>query len=248
VFLLTLLACSGVVLTDAERAELEKLKTEAEANALPLELKRREVLAAAKGVVGPRPDMGPCPVGVLAPTDEDQGQFADNGKSFHLGTVPISVVQAKDVAEAEGPRYDRVGTALINDVQSMLYHAYRAADRQEIDDGLARARQLTDPKWLNVDATLVIDRWSEPAAEGDKFQTGWLVGRFYVYSYDESAIICAADVRAENSDELGVRLHYKQDGGFQAAQSDLLRDLYRNGVQQGIDGLSKAGPWMMALQ
>lgn len=244
-----LAACSGIPITEQERAELEQLMVVAEEKALPFETKRREVLAAAYGRVGSRPDLGNCPIAVMPPAADDQGMWADEGNvTFQMGTSPISIVQAKDIAISEGPRYDRVGTALVNDVQSMLFYAYRAKDRQEIDDGFARARQLADPTWLNVDGTLVIDEWAEPKADKDSFEGGWIVGRFYLYSYDEEAIVCASDVRAGNSDSLGVHLHYGEDDGFKIAHSDLMRDLYRNSVKVGIDKLAKAGPWMMTIQ
>jgi hypothetical protein len=245
-----LLACDdpGIVLTPAEEAELRELQDQAKAQAEPLEAARKATMQATRGKIGPRPDLGACPMAIRRPADDDAGSFADEGVSFALGTVPINVVHAKDLGVAEGPRYDRVTTALVNDVQSMLFREYSAKNRQEIDDGLARARQLLDPKWLAVDGTLIIDQEQLPAVTGTTFTPGVLKGRFYVYDYASQAIVCAASVWATNSDNIGVHTHLADDGTVIGADSDLVRDLYRQGVQNGIDGLAKAGPMLLAIE
>ena len=235
--------CGGVPLSEDQKAELQRLMVEAEARNAPLEARRKEVVLQAKTAVGPRPDWGACPIRPIHPQAGDLGSFADEaGITFQLSTAPISVVKAENLANSEGPRYDRITTLLINDVQGMLYGQWRAKSQAEIDAGVDRARLLADPPWLSHDATLVIDRYTAPVLSGTTFASGRLAGRMYLYSYADQAIVCMARVIAENSDGLGVHVHQDDAGNYVGAVSDLERDLFLQGVNRGLDAMLPAGP------
>jgi hypothetical protein len=237
-----LAACGGVAIDAVQRAELEAIASEVSAAAEEKDAVRRSALAVARARIGPRPDQGACPVRVKVPAEDDVGTFSADRKTFHLGTAPISVVRESDLATSRGPRAFRLGVSVVDDVRSMLYYTYRGEDAAAVEAGLADARRLREPTWGEVDATLVIDRYLAPKVDGTVLSPGRLQGRLYVYRYSDSAIVCAADVWAENSDRLGVRKHMDEGGGFRAAASDLDRDLFKRGVEAGILGLAAAGP------
>lgn len=242
-------ACTpeGVELTPEQRADLEGRIAKIRDDSAPLETRRKEALLAARGRLGPRNDLGACPIQVRLPDPLDMGVFADEGKTFQLGTTPISVVHSADLTTSRGPRAYRLETALFNDVQSRLEHTSRAQNQAQIDAAFARADELASTDWTAIDGTLIIDRWTEPVATGETFESGRVYGRFYLYSYAEQAIICAANVDAENSDSLGVQVVPTADGGKTGARSDLLRDLYRRGVEDGVKDLQKVGPLVMQI-
>ncbi len=236
----------GLRLSEAQRAEVEQIKATVLADAEPLEQARRKALEEASNL-GPRPDLGSCAVAPREPVVEDIGSFTDRGVNFQLSTVPINVVKAEDVSKVEGPRYNRLTTGIVNYVDSMIFTGYRAKDEATIEKELERARKLVKPEWLNIDATLVIDAYKPPVTEGTTFETAALKGRFYVYDYEKQAIVCTAEIRAENSDNVGVHMHLGEDSKPTGAVSDLQRDLYRQGVIAGIRALSPAGPRLIDL-
>lgn len=240
--LLVLAGCSGTPLTPEKRAEVEALAVQVRDRAEPLEQRRKEILKHALGVVLPRPDLGPCPVSPRLVSGEDLGSFADENRTFQLSTTPISVVHAKDLAHSNGPRFYRVKIGLVNYAEGMLISTYWATDEAQVEADIDRVRDLIDPEWLAYDATLIIDELSPPRVTGPTFDSGTLRGRFYLFGYAEQAIVCAADVLAENSESLGVHKHLGDDGKFVAAKSDVDRDLFRRGVEAGIRNLVRAGP------
>lgn len=245
---LLLFGCiGGIPLTDEQKAHVQTLADAARAANEPLEAARKEALLAARGRIGPRPDLGGCPVVVPRPTDTDAGSFADEGVTFALSTAPISVVAAADLERADGPRWDRVQNAIVNDVEAMLIGAYRAEDYAEVEAKFEAAKRLTDPRWMPVDATFIADAYLPPVVGADSFTSGAVSGRLYVWDYATGAIVCAATARAENSDTLGVHLHLGEDNGIVGAKSDADRDLYRNVVRKALDTLSVAGPALFAV-
>ena len=245
---LLLLGCiGGIPLTDEQKAHVQQLADTARAANEPLEAARKQAIAGARGRIGPRPDLGGCSVSVPRPTDTDAGSFADEGVTFALSTAPISVVSAADLNRSDGPRWDRVQNAIVNDVEAMLIGAYRAEDYTEVDRKFEEAKRLTNPAWMPVDATFIVDAYVPPVVAGDSFQTGAVSGRLYVWDYASGAIVCAATARAENSDTLGVHLHLSEDGGIVGAKSDADRDLYRNVVFAALGSLAVAGPAVFAV-
>ena len=244
---LWLAGCSGIPISSTQREELASIRHDVVAMNAPLDGLRKIRLRDARATLGPRPDLGPCPVPVRTPSSLDVGTFSADGRTFHLGTAPISVVRTVDLDTSSGPRMFRIRVALVDDVQSMLYYTYRAADLSDLEQSLVDARRLRQPDWMDVDATLLIDRYLQPRVQGKTFEAGRLQGRFYVYRYSSGQVICAADVWADSSDRLGVRKHLDENGIFRAAASDLDRDLYRRGVEAGIGALSVAGPRVFAV-
>jgi hypothetical protein len=243
-----LLGCSeGITLSDAQKDDVRELADAARTMNEPLEVARKQAILYAHGHLGPRPDLGRCTTPIRRPATDDIGTFADENITFALGSAPISVVPAADLDKSEGPRWDRVQNAIVNDVEAMLIGAYRAEDFAEIDHKFEHAKALSTLEWLPADATLVIDRLVPARIDGTSFTTGLLEGRMYVYDYRTAQIVCAATVRAGNSDTLGVHMHLDDDNKAIGAQSDADRDLYMNSVLMGLDGLAAVGPLVFAI-
>jgi hypothetical protein len=240
--------CVGYPISPEQRVQLEGLRDQAIAQAKPLDAERTKALIAAHGRVGARPDLGPCPIQAIAPSPEDNGVFQDNDLMFELGLAPYTVVHLADLPKVQGPRLDRLETAVTNDIESMLYHNFAAKSPEDLDRGIRRAKELASPGWLLEDATLVLDDEQLPVIEGNKFQSGHVRGTLYLWSYREHEILCAADVVAESSDVIGVHRYAGTDGSFLPSMIDLKRDLYRQGIIVGVKGLAKPGPKLFTVE
>lgn len=242
------LACGGIPLDAETVAEFEKIRDEALTAAKPLDEERRAAMLGAKGRIGPRPDIGPCPKAARRAEEDDVGAFTENLEAWHVGNAPYNVVTEAQLKLQPGPRYYRLDAGLFNDVDGLLFKNWRAKDEAEIQQKLARARELAAPGWQPYDGTLVIDAERKPVIhpDGSGFEGGAIRGRFYLWGYAEHAIVCAADVTAENSDRIGV--HQYGGGTFggvwKLSDVDLQRDLYRNGVNAAIEHLAVSGPYV----
>jgi hypothetical protein len=243
-----LAACTGYPISPEQRTELEHLRDQAVQQAKPLDEERTKAILAAHGRVGPRPDLGRCPIQAIAPSPDDAGVFQDNDLMFELGLAPYTVVAKDNLSKVQGPRLDRLETAVTNDIESMLFRNFAAKRPEDLDAGLARARQLADPSWLSEDATLVLDEERAPVVSGAKFQSGWLRGVLYLWSYREHRILCVSDVVAENSDVIGVHQFAAPGGGYQPSLIDLKRDLYRQGLIVGARSLSLPGEKLFVIE
>lgn len=242
------LGCGGIVLDDATVVEFEKIRDDALAAAKPLDEERTRALSAAKGRIGPRPDLGPCRRAIRKAEASDVGAFTENLEAWHVGTAPYNVLREDQLSKQPGPRFYRLDAGLFNDVDGLLFKNWRAKDEAEIAAKLARARELAAPGWQPYDGTLIIDYERVPVIHPDAsgFVGGELRGRFYVWGYAEHSIVCASDVVAFNTDRIGVHEYGTGIGGaeWKLSDIDLQRDLYRNGVNGAIERLAVAGPFV----
>lgn len=243
IWVLVLLACGeSYLLSDEQRAEIEKVGAEARAAGRARDDVRRNTLLLAKGTVGPRPDLGRCPIVPAPPTPDEVCMSSDGGLAVNFSVTPVNIVRAEHLAKVEGPRYDRLDNGLAIEVESLLFHTFSTGDPTYIGKKMDRLRELASEGFWTPDGTLVVDDERAPVPGTDSFEPGLISGRLYVWDYDKKQIVCAATVRATNSDQLGVRKHTPGPGVTIAAQSDLLCDLYKQGVRDGYEDLWLAGP------
>jgi hypothetical protein len=234
--------CSGLRLSDPQRAEVTALATAVEHAAQADEDARRAALDRAWGATGPRVDHARCPIELPKPVPGDRGIMTDGGVTWQMLTAPVSAVHRKEMAGSESPRFDAIQNALVNDIRVLLTPGYSAGGPAELERALARARRWSHVDEPRVDATLMVGDFVSPQAEGEGFRGGWLRGRFYVYSYADTAVVCAADVTVVSSDRVGVHAVMGSAGRIEAALTDLQRDLYRRAVDEGLRTALAAGP------
>jgi hypothetical protein len=191
-----------------------------------LDKERREALVKAASTIVPRADLGRCPVEVKLPGL----QF----KAIMPNQVAISMATAKPgldvltMSEAETKPGPTLG------LQKIKLDILAGEAKRGYPDVVARAREMGTPGWFDVDLVVVSIARTDPEIVGsDKFKSGELIGRAYLWSYKEHTVLCAATVTVESSDTVDVA------GG---SPEYLRGDLDAQAILQAKERLVRAGP------
>jgi hypothetical protein len=154
---------------------------------------------------------------------------AADATDFLLSLDRIAVVDAATIATEPGPTAREVKLSL-----STVRDDSRRWTRFE--DRLEKARKLANPAFWTHDLVVVVDERVDPESAGEgKYRSGRILGRAYLWSYGERAIVCAADVAAESSESVHLR------EGLQST-SYLKGDLHGNAVAAAKKALFRVGP------
>lgn len=189
---------------------------------------RQKVLAEAMVTLGPRADLGPCPIVVRMPYSSNimprEGNVPSNAPDAR--TAERLVVDPEDVATSPGRRLQQMETVVPYDVDRLT-----ADNSAEIEKAI---RDLGAMKWEPLELTMVVTARADPRiAGGGRFEAGVIEGRAFLYSYTQHAVVCAADFRAQSSELLSA------EG---AVDIKLKVDLENEGERAAIPALVKAGP------
>jgi hypothetical protein len=202
-----------------------------------LDGERRRGFSAAKGTVVPRPDLGTCPI-VL--TKLVEALKAREGSS---DAVPLFDVLRWEKDNPDADQFvtaQRLGIAFADEVAKKPGPLHLLGKH-----GMPRkaAEALTKTEGA-IDAELVIDLALEPTlTERDSFTPGTLLGRFYVWEYQSAKISCAANVIVSSSMKMTTRTHSQLSFTFERG---LRSDLRERAIKSALDGLSIAGPPLLA--
>jgi hypothetical protein len=233
----------------SERAATASAKDIADATAKTeqLEKARKAALAGARGTVVPRPDLGKCPIEVrsfgppaglgITGSKTAWGGFdvprwkADRGTDI-LANFPdelasierLGIAYVDEVGTKPGPRGFRLAS-LLRDKEPSRWQAEELLKTEK-----------------EHDFELIIDDETLPEVVGeDKFASGTMRARFYVWDYEKGAIVCAARALATNSD----RLHATgtdQGAVDRQLKSGLTSDLREQALAEALKHLYAAGP------
>jgi len=182
---------------------------------------RHAAMASAVATLVPRADLGPCPITVATPAGADDYRF--------ILTPTAGATTAQSPLEHECGRY---GSGLLEGL----------AAHEDLDDLLASARAAVPAVAAHAwDATLLVDEREDPRlAPGDTFVPGTIRGRLLVWSYDDAAFVCAADVVATNGDS--VLTFESGSTREEDALYRVRRDLELQALTAGVRALVRAGP------
>lgn len=207
---------------------------------------RREAFAKAKDTTVPRTDLGVCPARYeplaamkspsIMPSESRSGydvakwdpkapndfmtRFAD--ELVAIERIGISYAEER---EKPGPNWFRFES----DVRSAN------VAKSTIDRATDFSR---DPE----DYQLIIDHEIEgKIGKEETFESGLLVGRFYVWDHQKGAITCAARVAATSSDKLNFRVEPGSSGAEKLARI-IRSDLRAQALAQAKGRLFVAGP------
>lgn len=134
-----------------------------------------------------RPDLGPCPIQLPAVTT-----LAPGRPSFPLLTV--------DRGEVNGTLPSQAVAGVLADVRRA--EAHLAAGRFE--EATLYGRALDRPERFGYDVVLVARAAKKPhALSGNEYEPGAIEGRAYVYDFATAKVVCAGDVSAKSSKEIG---------------------------------------------
>jgi hypothetical protein len=201
------------------REALASARARAEGAQARFEAGVREAIAQD---VGPRGDLGACPVTLPPASSIVRGRAA-----FPLLTV----------------RRDELGGRLPSQaVAEVLADARRAeahlaAGRSE--EATLYARALDRPERFAYDVVLVTEA-DKPvrALSGTAYEPGEIAGRAYLYDFASQRVVCAGDVRAQSSREVGYMYSDRDDTppslGPLASMDDAIREDIRRQTEQAI--------------
>ena len=182
--------------------------------------------------VGPRPDLGACPV-----TLPEVSSLTPGRASFPLLTI--------DRADLTENLPSQAIAAVLADVQRAEGHL--AAGRFE--EATLYARALGQPERFSYDVVLVarINK-KVKATSGTTYEPGEIEGRAYVFDFASGRVVCAADVKAKSSKEIGYVYSDRSDTpasiGPLASMADAIREDLRVQTERAlIEALRfRAGP------
>jgi hypothetical protein len=180
------------------------------------------VREAIKGDVVPRPDLGACPIALPAASSLVSGRSA-----FPLLTV--------DRSELQGTLPSQAVAGVLADVRRA--EAHLAAGRFEEAKLYGRALDRADR--FGYDVVLVAHNAKEPrAVSGREYEPGEIEGRAYLYDFASGRVVCAGDVAAKSSKEIGYVYSDRSDTppslGLVASMGDAIHEDIRLQTERAI--------------
>ncbi len=185
---------------DAARAAIDTARARAlEAQA---RFERGMEEARAKGDAA----LSPCPAGVSLPT----------GQTFAAATRRVLVSVVDDAAHGLPSRT----------VDEVLVDARRAeihVNAGRYEDAITGARALTSPSRFGRELVVVTTAAKTPeVTSATTFVPGEVHGRAYLWDFQSSRVLCAADVHATSSREIGFTYAAAPDAEVQAGRTTRL--------------------------
>jgi hypothetical protein len=210
--------------TEAERIEVARSAIASARARASLAQSRFEVAIrdAVQQGLGPRPDLGACPVKLPAASSLAYGRPA-----FPVLTVERSEIGVTLPSQAVG--------AVLADVRRAEGHL--ASGRFE--EATLYARALDRPERFDFDVVLIADSMNPPRARsGTEYDPGEIAGRVFVYDFTRGRVVCAADMRAKSSKAVPYTFSDRTDAparlGALASMSDAIREDIRLQTEHAI--------------
>jgi hypothetical protein len=197
---------------------------------------RRTRALAGAARLGPRPDLGACPLAITVPTESG----APTLTSLTMDGLGVRTQLLPRDAGEPGPTWQRLARELD------VIEADVRADRGENygDDPAAgletRVRALADPASWDYDFALLVESGVAARAGATSFTGGRLRGRLLVWSYRDGAFVCAGRAIAACSSEVKV---HDNDGVQNELEARMVvaMDLERQALRAGLKSLARAG-------
>jgi hypothetical protein len=213
--------------TEAERIEVARSAiANARARAsLSQSRFERAVRDALAQQVGPRPDLGTCPVKLPAASSLAYGRPA----------FPVLTVERSEIVAGSASLPSQAVAAVLADVRRAEGHL--ASGRFE--EATLYARALDVHERFAYDVVLVADSMTHPRARsGNDYDPGAVAGRVFVYDFTRGRVVCAGDVNAKSSKSIGYNYSDRTDAparlGVIASMSDALREDLRIQTEHAI--------------
>lgn len=172
--------------------------------------------------IGPRADLGACPIRLPEASSLVKGRAA----------FPLLVIERADLKEALP---SQAVAAVLSDVRRAEKHV--AAGHYEEASLYARALDRDDR--FRYDVVLVAKQAKHPhAVSGKEFTPGEVEGRAYLYDFASGKVVCAADITAKSSKEIGYVFSDRADApsslGAIAMMSDAIEEDIRLQTERAI--------------
>ena len=216
-----------------EVTRLGKLADEMIAASRATDAKRTAALQAALRTLGPRPDLGGCPVKV--PVVESESMKNLGARSSSNLDPNWRSVRAEQMMVVDADKLATTQSVRQKNIEQMIASERERLDGTNAADTEKWLRYYGDPKNYAWEMVIVATKHIAPTnAVGGKFTEGIVEGVAFVYSHVDNKIVCAAEVAAQSSSLLRTA---KATEGFELA-FDLDNEAFRAAAQK----LVAAGP------
>jgi hypothetical protein len=244
-FLVLFLICACNREVRERRDEVRRLLPEARQLADSLDAARRAGMVAALSAA--RTDLGPCPIEARFPIGERNQEVVRRiaplvgSPLVPLYLLGADVVPTREPGASPGPRRKYADGDLKKAEEALTNDALlEGKDGEALLEGLRRV--ATRPFW-KPDLTLAADLYVAPERLNDDqhFNGGLVVGRAYLWSYDEGAVVCSGTSGAQSSGE--VKVGTLRVNGSPIANFDLgeiQRDVKFNALQKALPELRRS--------
>jgi hypothetical protein len=182
----------------------------------------RGVREAVGQDLGPRPDLGACPIALPAATSLVSGRPA----------FPLLTVERLEIRETLP---SQAVAGVLVDVRRA--EAHLAAGRMA--EAALYGRALDRPERFGYEVVLVARVSKRPyALSGSAYEPGELAGRAYLYDFTSERVVCAGEVRAKSSEAIGYTFSERVDApvalGPTASMGDAIREDIRLQTERAI--------------
>jgi hypothetical protein len=203
------------------RVAIASARARASAAQVRFETAVREAIAQD---IGPRPDLGACPVALPSTSSLVYGRTA----------FPLLVVDRTEV----------VATLPSQAIADVLADARRAEGHLaagRFEEATLYARALDRPERFGYDVVLVANASKQVRAlSGNAYEPGEIEGRAYLFDFASGRVVCAGDVKARSSKEIGYVYSDRNDTpvslGPVASMGDAIREDIRRQTERAIIG------------
>lgn len=220
----------------ADRERLEKLAEEMRTAARAANAKRTNALLVAADTLGPREDLGSCPIKVPIVGTEDRTRIGEGEPKD--APVDWRSIRAQQMMVVDRPELPLAKSARLDHILEMVDFQLSRLNATNVADTESWIRRFGDPKTTPWEMVIVASRRIAPKlVERGKFDGGVILGRAFVYDHLSGEVVCAANVLSESSKLL-------TGGGASTGLTEikLKMDLENEAFRDAANHLVKAGP------
>ncbi len=172
--------------------------------------------------VGPRPDLGVCPIGLSRAPSLVHSRAA----------FPLLIIGAAEVA-------DPIPSQAVADVLADVGRAEARLAAGRFEEATLYARALDRPERFGYDVILVARATKQVRAlSGNAYEPGEIEGRAYVFDFASGRVVCAGEVTARSSKAIGYVYSDRDDTparlGPVASMGDAIREDIRWQTERAI--------------
>jgi hypothetical protein len=206
-------------------------------NARAEDAKRTKALVAAVDTLGPREDLGACPIKVPIVGTDDMTRIRESEPTE--APVDWRSIRADQMMVVPKDELPTATSARLKHKLEMIDFMVSALNASNLANTEKLIRELGDTKNAPWELVIIASKRVDPKLMGgDKFEAGAILGHAYVYDHVTGNVVCAARVLAESSKLLTAGASESTAASEYKLKLDLENEAFRDAAQH----LAKAGP------
>jgi hypothetical protein len=220
-----------------EQARVDALAEEMLAVARAADKKRSVAPEAAAASLVPRADLGPCPIKVPVVGTEDMTKLGQSEpKDAPVDWRSVRADQMMVATRAELATKKSVRLKHVEEMIAFQRGRLEVEPLADVEKWIRYYGDLKNASWEMVVVAVVRD--DPEIKDKESFKAGTILGRAYVYSYVDDAVVCAGTVVAQSSEILHDHKVKTADGKDFGLVFDLENEAFRAAARTMV----RAGP------